>query len=392
VLPNFAILDRESLTVQINDTLPADLALRVDELRNFFTTATQISDSHAAENVRLRGDPSDADLLLVASSLWHEKRHFLDLVLTNYGASLFRQTAEIQFNLFDALGQQRTMSSDLLIPLELYLDSVRLEIATGKTAVPVAPVLHGLLTKIKAKRERFAYDRLSLSTGPELNGTAILETLAYLSQLSSLMYFFGEEATTAVQKRVNDLSRNNVLYTWALQLSALLTNEQPKSPETQQIIFDPQPYGPLLFACLTGRTWLSGDKAPANYESLPVARLVAISRYLRSAGRSLHDLTAEEAYEMIDQALADMWSERIASALAEGLDWEAGQLGRLEAAVNPAREVPFRVWTDYFKTRVNAVQQFEADPLAFADITRFGKLALLRLQPITVFVRPGGGH
>jgi hypothetical protein len=150
MLPNFAVLDRESLTVQISDTLPADLALRADELSRFLNTAARTTDRRAAKDLRLRGDTTDADLLLVASSLWHEKRHFLDLVLTNYGAALFRQAAEIQFDLFGALREQRATSRDLLIPVGFYLDEVRLAIAAGGTSFALAPDFRTFLKHINS--------------------------------------------------------------------------------------------------------------------------------------------------------------------------------------------------------------------------------------------------
>jgi hypothetical protein len=244
---------------------------------------------------------------------------------------------------------------------------------------------------IKTKRQQLAHDRVPIAAGFELSGTAILEALAYLSQLWSITHFVDEDATTAVQKRIFDLYGRHLPYTWVIQLAALDAQQEQREPTlTRPISVDARPYGPMLLACLAGRTWLSEDRKPPRYQSLPAARFLAISERLSSAGRSFQGLRVEEAYELIDGTLAQMWSERIASAFEEGLEWEASQLAAMESLVTPEREVPFRVWTDYHETRANVVGYFEADPLAFADVARFAEDVLPRLHPITVFVRPQG--
>jgi hypothetical protein len=52
-----------------------------------------------------------------ASSVWHEKRHFLDFLLTNYGAFRIRQFFEIYRNL-PVLFNQTGDSKRILLPLD----------------------------------------------------------------------------------------------------------------------------------------------------------------------------------------------------------------------------------------------------------------------------------
>jgi hypothetical protein len=93
---------------------------------------------------------------------------------------------------------------------------------------------------------------------------------------------------------------------------------------------------------------------------------------------------------MIDNSLAEMWSERISSSLAADLERETNTLSLLERRIESVDELPFRVLADYHKTRVKAFAQFESNPLEYADAALFPTHALPKLHPVTLFVRPQG--
>src|SRR3954447_11582302 len=60
----------------------------------------------------------------VASAVWHEKRHFLDFVLTNYGAMRVRQFFQCYINTRAFLGKVAD-SGPVLLPLDRNLGSGR---------------------------------------------------------------------------------------------------------------------------------------------------------------------------------------------------------------------------------------------------------------------------
>lgn len=58
----------------------------------------------------------------VATAVWHEKRHFLDFILTNYGAFRVRQFFMLYCNIYPVLKFAED-TGELLVPLQSYTDS-----------------------------------------------------------------------------------------------------------------------------------------------------------------------------------------------------------------------------------------------------------------------------
>src|SRR5437773_11281178 len=61
------------------------------------------------------------------SSVWHERRHFLDILLTNYGAFRLRQFILFYSN-WHALDTLIKGKQPLVCPIDVYLDTVRCEV------------------------------------------------------------------------------------------------------------------------------------------------------------------------------------------------------------------------------------------------------------------------
>ena len=59
----------------------------------------------------------------VATAVWHEKRHFLDFILTNYGAFRLRQFFSLYYNIYPILKFAED-SGELLVPLQSYTDNL----------------------------------------------------------------------------------------------------------------------------------------------------------------------------------------------------------------------------------------------------------------------------
>src|SRR5262249_24447918 len=136
-------------------------------------------------------DDAGARAIAIASSLWHEKRHFLDLALTNYGAFRFRQFFEIAANL-PALRRavEEDGASRIVVPIDVYADQVR----RRRHGLPENPKLQELGRAIQSRKKMILDDRKLIPSrfGPlELGGEAQLEALAYLHQAAKAQKLFG---------------------------------------------------------------------------------------------------------------------------------------------------------------------------------------------------------
>src|SRR4051812_23749781 len=58
----------------------------------------------------------------LASSVWHEQRHMLDLLVTNYGAFRVRQFISLYTNVLQLLGEVQRTGQVLFCPITAYTD------------------------------------------------------------------------------------------------------------------------------------------------------------------------------------------------------------------------------------------------------------------------------
>jgi hypothetical protein len=96
------------------------------------------------------GDPADAlteipkeDTLLrarliwLSSAVWHEKRHYFDTCLTNYGARRFRDLWTLAAN-FDPLAAEATDHGEpLWLPVEIYGNPIQRAVRALQSRLPM---------------------------------------------------------------------------------------------------------------------------------------------------------------------------------------------------------------------------------------------------------------
>jgi hypothetical protein len=146
--------------------------------------------------------------LQIVSAFWHEKRHFLDFVATNYGAFRFRQFLEVYTNL-PAVVSIAKANGRLCCPLEIYDDPVRSSVMNLSDA---PQELRQLAKMLAHRRKMIERDRSRVGTryGPiEIGGEAQLEALAYLAQSRFVSAFFGAEGVEEFRESLYNV--NNFL-------------------------------------------------------------------------------------------------------------------------------------------------------------------------------------
>ena len=162
----------------IADLIPS--AIRGDAIE----VSDRFSDIHDS---KLRGRA-----LQIVSAFWHEKRHFLDFVATNYGSFRFRQFLEVYTNLAPVI-QIAKDRGRLCCPLEIYDDPVR---AALMDISDFPSDLVAIAKMLARRRKMVEYDRQRENTrfGPmEIGGEAQLEALAFMAQSRFITLFFREQ-------------------------------------------------------------------------------------------------------------------------------------------------------------------------------------------------------
>ena len=96
----------------------------------------------------------------VASAVWHEKRHFLDFILTNYGAFRIRQFLLLYYHL-PIVRKFASDSKSLLLPLESYLDETFCEI--NEVPQPTSDIMK-IAKDIATRKEMLLDDRRILDS------------------------------------------------------------------------------------------------------------------------------------------------------------------------------------------------------------------------------------
>jgi hypothetical protein len=136
-------------------------------------------------------DPMFQRLMWLASCVWHEKRHFFDTLLTNYGALRFRNLFTIGMNVGSMLGQLRERGEPVWFPIELYDNPLRRRILGVPEPTP------DILRVARHMRQMKAYvAQIDAAPGDgtrvaHVGAEAQLEGLAQCSQIHAIEYHYG---------------------------------------------------------------------------------------------------------------------------------------------------------------------------------------------------------
>jgi hypothetical protein len=201
----------------------------------------------------------------IASAIWHEKRHFLDFMLTNYGAFRMRQFFIMYANTLSVISEASKLS-ELLVPVQSYLN------ASICNAINVAPAPEPI--KVFARDVRNRKIMLQDDRDPvqsrfgkiEIGGEALFESIAHFVQTGKVHRVFGREYNARIQRDVPDASLNEDRYWWAVKLMTAaglldmsVSDEVDESGYHNALVHDP-PFLPICYAAPACRLWKQEQK------------------------------------------------------------------------------------------------------------------------------------
>lgn len=325
MLSPFAQTDPASLAIWLNASPRAN-----DELNVRICSALDAAlahDSGVLRNSVSNTDDATAELLANAvTAVWHEKRHVLDLLLSNYGAFRRRQFISVQTNLFGLLAQARRAGLEQVwFPLTTYSDpTAPLRFDLG----PTVPALVQQSNDIRGREALLSQDAW-IGKGPygaiAAGGDAQLEAIAFLCEGSAFRHEFGAE-NWARQYGTDPQSRTGRLYGWFAPLFDAFGLGAKSFPYrgAKGLFVDATLVIPVLFAALSGRFW--GDRSAGVMGMMPLPRLHALLQDLATNTRLDDASDVPRVWAIVNDASKRIWGRTVLEELAVDIERDGAWL------------------------------------------------------------------
>ncbi len=322
-----------------------------------------------------------------ASSVWHEKRHFLDLLLTNYGAFRLRHFFQVYCNLGLLMEESKQAGSDIHCPIRQYLDPFNQKYR-GLVAPPVLSRVAETCNIADAILNEDALVPEGVETAYHIGGEGQLEALAFYCQLAAVQVHLGYEGSESVSRELSRAGSSISKYQWATRLSSGLWPETP-AVFGKIVLFNTNLIIPLLMASLMIRSWGQGKTVPKSEDSLlPSNRLGLLAREVQKSSNGKPD-TVEEGWNIVDQAAEALWGRSIMEELEADFAYEGDMLETMKISDHIPEGVT-EVFGDYHALRGSIIELFRKNPAAVLDPLIFASTLLPQLRPLVVVTYPWG--
>jgi len=343
--------------------------------------------------VRQQSDPwTRTRCATVASAVWHEKRHFLDFTLTNYGAMRMRQFFQCYVNLRLALHKIKE-NGPLLLPLDRNLDALRAEM------MGVSIKDHDLVRLaegIRNGKRMILDDRRPFIAGGqhyEIGGEAMFECIAYHVQLGKAHRVFGGELNAGIQRDNPKRETTASKYQWASLLlikSGLMNVTHEGEHEGEPTLrIDDGPVIPLLYGALASRYHRQTQTRSAFVSSYhPAERLGSLIAHFNEHKTSLAGMKTAEAWDAVNAACKTVFGR---TALEE-IDADYHMEGELIATYKSMGSDEFAVsaYEDFHALRGRFIQVLKDDPELILDQAQWADKFVNKTRPFVVAAAPAG--
>lgn len=331
-----------------------------------------------------QGDPLRTRLLWFTSSIWHEKRHFFDTCLTNYGARRFRDLFNLACNFGPLLAEAKSRGEPVWFPVEVY----GCPVLRGVLGISEpAPNILESARLARAMKSFMAQIDAVVGSGNRvihLGGEAQMEGLAQTSQIMSIEHCFGaDEARAVTAEYVQRLPREGP-YRAIEAVSGVLGC----SKEVRGIIaINPGLAAAVFVTALCGRFYGAGPQPPSDLVA-PSHRLVRLLEELGpKAGR--YDMPDDEAAALVNGVALRLWGRTAFDEIAADIDAMEAKLD-LAAAPWLAAEGLSDAFADFLALRRRLLSAAQTAGLASLLPRAFPNAWRDRLLPWHVEATPGG--
>lgn len=312
----------------------------------------------------------------VAGAVWHEKRHYVDMMLTNYGSQRRRLFFEI-FPLIHACIEEAKELGELLLPIDLYANPVARRILGIKSSAPGIDQA----ARTVARRKKFFSDENYIfpELGRAVGGDAMIESLGAMCEELNQHAIFGTEAFEAWLVARKYSARQNPMYNLSRFLPSNLLPEIVPG-KVVNIVFATA----LFYASLMGRTWGRVDdptvKMSTGRPSLRLDRLIT-----EFEGKLPAKISTEGAWELVNEACRRIWGRTAVEEL--DLDCEAEEM--FIEGMDPNSDVG-ELARDIYSVRLKLVGHFKRSPELFLSFVQSAEILLPIISPPLIEFDPTG--
>jgi len=332
-----------------------------------------------------RDNPLRARLLWLVSAMWHEKRHYFDTCLTNYGARRFRDLYSLAANFGSFVAESAAHGEPLWLPVEVYADPIQR--AVRGIAEPPSDIVE-IARKARLMKSMMMELDAPFTAGNmqiHLGGEAQMEGLAQVSQLHSIELSFGmNDLFDVTSKYVHRLPQHGpyrAIEAVAGWLGCFGTTPKGLTVANTGLA------GALFATALCGQFFGHGPTPPADAVS-PGRRLGQMLEVLGS-GSGRFEIQDEESAEIVDKLARSLWGRTAVEEIAADIDAMEARVS-LENTPWLSIESLYEIFLDFLALRrrlLSAVRDAGSHsllPRAFPVLWRD------RIRPSHVVAWPGG--
>jgi hypothetical protein len=330
------------------------------------------------------GSPMHDSYAHFVTTVWHEKRHFLDLVLTNYGASRTLEYFHVYTNLENVLFEARSDNGVLFCPMHSYLDPTMCR----KNKSTERPKVEQLAKEMRKRQVLRQEDRTSI--GPAVDGSyfqaggeAQLEALAYHNQHAAAFLYLDTEGHDGFRRDLARIEYNRNRYDWAVAVG-IGTKLISPTRKGANLYLNLNVMQPLLFASLCIRGY--GQTKTEEYSD---GALLPINRFDLLLGELLREKkdyeTVVEAWLAIQIFSKRLWGRSIIQELEADFALEGKIVERLQKSGAPVNDNAVEALQDFHELRGELIDYFREDPMGVIDPYKCARDLLPKLNPFTLF-------
>lgn len=341
--------------------------------------------------IREQADPwTQTRCASVASAVWHEKRHFLDFLLTNYGALRIRQFFQLYIHVRATLQSSLDTKNPILVPLDRNLDALRREMMGIKE---LHPAIESMAGNVSRSKKMILQDRRPIPGrfgAMEVGGEAIFECIAYHVQLGKIHRVFGYDLATRVQTDNPSRELVSQKYQWVYQLltqTGLM--DATYAPGLDAVLLNDAPLIPLLYGALAGRFHGQEQTRAEGVSSYHAAeRLASLVIKLRQDAPDFARLSTLDAWQRVNDAASAIFGRSVIEEIDADYEHEEKLIARFEEAGSDGFVVS--AYKDYHRLRGRFIELLKEKPEDILAQDKWADNLVNKTQPFLVAAAPAG--
>jgi len=328
----------------------------------------------------------------LASVIWHEQRHFIDLILLNYGNYIFRQYLTCYINIPTFFRDfEKNKQNSILMPISLYNDPVS---QIQYNLSPLSKLSKLLIDDLFAREKAISSERKQLNPNvKEIGGYAQLEGLGYIFQTAGIENII-PDYFQYLSDDLNHTDINGVKYNWFLNFRNSFKFDIKKHGENRLIA----KIGALpivFYASLSTRHWRD-DQDDAKKDSnikkrflTPTDRLAILMEELKKNKPLLNSPNIHEIWNEINKILKRKFGRTIIEEIEVDLQMHKQSMLRKEEHLGLQPNLK-QILEDHYQLRIKLLGLLKSNPEFLLHPDVYSKEVLPLVKPIPILNFPTG--